>query len=113
MFHVPEAGLTLQGLIRGLKESAPELHGAILTPLMQALAARLIQELLQRHTVQYPRNGQQSKTRQLRCSLGTIPHRFAQLVDPQEPRTCVPLVEALQIPAYAPYLDEALEPPSG
>lgn len=81
VFHVPEGGLTIQGMIRGLKEAAPEIHGAILTTLMQALEERLIAQLLRTHPGRYRRNGRQSKPRQLRCLLGTLPYRFAQLVD--------------------------------
>jgi len=69
--------------------------------------------MVQKDPGRYRRNGYQSKPRHLRCSLGTIAYRFAQLIDQQEKRTLMPLVEALSIPAYDHYLEEAMEPAIG
>ena len=41
-FQIPESGLTINGLIGGLKESVGKMHGAILESLMKALEERLI-----------------------------------------------------------------------
>jgi hypothetical protein len=49
----------------------------------------------------------------LKSSLGTIPYHFAQLRDQHSGRSLTPLVEALAIPAYDHYLEEALEPGIG
>ena len=112
-FQIPESGLTINGLIGGLKESVGKMHGAILESLMKALEERLINEMIQNHPERYRRNGSQSKPRYLKSSLGTIPYRFAQLRDQQSGRSLMPLVEALAIPAYDHYLEDALEPGMG
>lgn len=113
VFQIPESGLTINGLIGGLKESVGKIDGAILESLMKALEERLIDAMVQRDPDRYRRNGSQSKPRCLESSLGTIPYRFAQLRDRHSGRSLTPLVEALAIPAYDHYLEDALEPGIG
>jgi hypothetical protein len=113
VFQIPESGLTINGLIGGLKQAGNEIHGAILANLMKALEERLIDQIIQSQPGRYRRNGYQSKVRQLKCSLGSIGYRFAQLVDREKRRTWMPLAQALAIPAYDHYLEEALEPGIG
>ena len=112
-FEIPESGLLINGLIGGLKESVGRIHGEILVNLMQAYEERLIETMIHNAPGRYQRNGRQSKPRSLKCSLATIAYRFAQLRDRQSGRSVMPLVEALAIPAYEQYLDEALEPGIG
>ena len=112
-FQIPESGLAINGLIRGLKETAGQIHGEILVSLMQALEERLIETMIQNEPERYQRNGRQSKPRSLRSSLGAIAYRFAQLRDQHSGRSSTPLVEALAIPAYDHYLEDALEPGIG
>jgi hypothetical protein len=112
-FQIPESGLAINGLIGGLKEAAGQIHGEILVSLMQALEERLIETMIQNEPERYQRNGRQSKPRSLRSSLGTIAYRFAQLRDQPSGRSLTPLVEALAIPAYDHYLEDALEPGIG
>ena len=113
VFEIPETGLTINGLIGGLKEAVGQIHGAILGNLMKALEERVINEMIQHHPERYRRNGSQSKPRYLQCTLGTVAYRFAQLKDHQSGRSLMPLIEALAIPAYDHYLEEALEPGIG
>jgi hypothetical protein len=113
VFQIPESGLTINGLIGGLKQAAGQIHGAMVVNLMKALEERLISAMLQRDPERYRRNGSQSKPRYLKSSLGTIAYRFAQLRDQQSGSSLTPLVEALAIPAYDQYLEEALEPGIG
>lgn len=113
VFQIPESGLTINGLIGGMKEAVGEIHGKILKSLMQALEERLIDSMVQSDPERYRRNGRQSNSRSLKCTLGTIGYRFAQLRDEPSGRSLTPLVEALGIPAYDHYLDEALEPGIG
>jgi hypothetical protein len=113
VFEIPESRLLINGLIGGLKESVGRIHGEILVNLLQALEERLIATMIHNHPGRYRRNGRQSKPRHLKCSLGKIPYRFAQLRDRQSRRSVMPLVEGLVIPAYEQYLEEALEPGIG
>jgi hypothetical protein len=113
VFQIPESGLTINGLIGGLKQSIGQIHGKILGSLMEAFEERLIEGMVQSDPERYQRNGSQSKARYLKSSLGTIPYRFAQLKDQHSGRSLTPLVEALAIPAYDHYLEEALEPGIG
>jgi hypothetical protein len=113
VFEIPESGLTINGLIGGLKEGVSQIHGAILGNLMKALEERLINAMIEHEPGRYRRNGSQSKPRYLKSSLGSIAYRFAQLKDQQSGRSLMPLVEALAIPAYDHYLEEALEPGIG
>jgi len=113
VFEIPESGLTINGLIGGLKPAVGQIHGAILVNLMKGLEERLINAMVQNHPERYRRNGSQSKPRYLKSSLGTVAYRFAQLRDRESGRSLMPLVEALAIPAYDHYLEEALEPGIG
>jgi len=113
VFQIPESGLTINGLIGGLKQAVGQIDGAILESLMKALEERLIDAMVQSDPERYRRNGSQSKARHLKSSLGAIPYRFAQLRDQHSGRSLTPLVEALAIPAYDHYLEEALEPGIG
>jgi hypothetical protein len=97
VFQIPESELTINGLIGGLKEAVGQIHGSILVNLMKALEERLISAMVQSDPERYRRNGSQSKPRNLKCSLGTIAYRFAQLKDQQTGRMVMPLVEALAI----------------
>jgi hypothetical protein len=80
---------------------------------MEAFEERLIEGMVQSDPERYQRNGSQSKARYLKSSLGAIPYRFAQVRDQHSGRSLTPLVEALAIPAYDHYLEEALEPGIG
>jgi hypothetical protein len=113
VFEIPESGLTINGLIGGLKQSVGQIHGAILESLMKAVEQRVIDAMVHREPERYQRNGSQSKPRYLKSSLGTLAYRFAQLRDQQSGRSLMPLVKALALPAYDHYLEEALEPGIG
>ena len=108
-FTVPEKGLTINGLISGLKEEAPQIHEAILTTLMKAIEGKVVERWLQKDPERYRRNGTQSKARQLKSSLGPIRYRLAQMVDRKTGKSFTPLVSALSIPAHDHYLEEAME----
>ena len=69
VFQIPESGLTINGLIGGLKQAVGQIHGAILVNLMKALEERLINEMVQNEPERYRRNGSQSKPRSLKSSL--------------------------------------------
>jgi hypothetical protein len=107
---VPEKGLTINGLISGLKEGVPQIHEAILTTLMKAIEGKVVERWIQKEPGRYRRNGTQSKARQLKSSLGPIRYRLAQMVDRKTGKSFTPLASALSIPAHDHYLEEAMEP---
>jgi len=111
--RVPEKGLTINGLIVGLKAGIPQIHEAILTTLMKAIEERVVERWVQRDPERYRRNGSQSKARELKSSLGPIRYRLAQIVDRKTAKSFTPLVSALSIPAHDHYLEEAMEPSIG
>jgi hypothetical protein len=113
VFKIPESKLTINGLIRGLKEGSWQIQGAILSTLLTALEEKAIERFQEKNPKRYRRNGHQSKPRCLRCSLGEISFCFAQMVDRKTGHTFMPLVEALSIPAHDHVLEEAMEPSIG
>lgn len=113
VFKIPESRLTINGLIRGLKEGLPQIQGTIVSTLMQALEEKAIERLQEKDPKRYRRNGHQSKPRCLRSSLGEISFRFAQMVDRKTGHTFMPLVKALSIPAHDHIMEEAMEPSVG
>lgn len=113
VFKIPKSKLTINSLIHGLKESSSEIHGAILSTLLQALEEQVLEGWVQKDPDRYRRNGRQSRPRQLTCSLGTISYRMAQLVDRKRGKTVMPLVRALSIPSHDHFLEEAMEPSIG
>ncbi len=113
VFKIPESRLTINGLIRGLKEGLPQIQGTILSTLMQALEEKAIERLQEKDPKRYRRNGHQSKPRCLRSSLGEISFCFAQMVDRKTGHTFMPLVKALSIPAHDHIMEEAMEPSVG
>lgn len=113
VFKVPEKGLTINGLIHGLKEGAAQIHEAVLTTLMKAIEEKEVGRWSQKDPERYRRNGTQSKARQLKSSLGSIRYRLAQMVDRKTGKSFTPLVSALSIPSHDHYLEEAMEPSIG
>lgn len=53
VFQIPESGLTINGLIGGLKEAVGPVHGAVLGNLMKALEERLINQMIQNDPERY------------------------------------------------------------
>lgn len=113
VIKIPEKGLRINGLIGGLKKATPKINEAILVTLFKALEDKVVEMLKEKDPGRYVSNGHQSKVRKLKCSLGEVAYRFAQMVDREKERTFLPLAKALQIPAYDHYLHESLEPSLG
>lgn len=113
VFSIPSSKLTINGLVLGLKQSAPEIQAAILTTLLNALEEKAVEQLVEKDPERFHRNGHQRKARQFSCSLCNFSYRFAQMLDRSTGRSFVPLVKALSIPPQVRFLDEALEPGMG
>jgi hypothetical protein len=113
VIKIPSSKLTINGLVLGLKQSAPQIHATILTTLLEALEEKAVRRYLEKDPERYRKNGHQSKPRQFSCSLCNFSYRFAQLLDRRNGRSLTPLVKALSIPVQVRFLDEALEPGIG
>jgi hypothetical protein len=95
VFKIPDSGLTMNGLIQGLKKKALlNPHGTIISTLMKAIEERIAEQKLSQEPQRYKPNGHQSKPRKLRSSFGTISYRFAQLADRKENRTFAPWLKS-------------------
>jgi hypothetical protein len=110
---IPSSKLTINGLVLGLKQGAPQINAAIITTLLKALEEKVVEQHLEKDPERYRRNGHQSKPRKFSCSLCDFSYRFAQLRDRKKDRSLTPLVKALAIPEQVRFLEEALEPGIG
>jgi len=113
VIRIPSSQLTINGVVLGLKQSAPAVHAAIVTTLLEAIEDKVVQRYLEKDPQRYRRNGHQSTPRQFSCSMCDFSYRFAQLKDRKTGRSLTPLVRALSIPEQVRFLDEALEPGIG
>jgi len=112
-FKIPSSKLTINGLVLGLKEAAPQIMETILTTLLEAIEEKAVARQVEKDPQRYCKNGHQSKPRQFSCSLGDFSYRFAQLKDRKTGRSLMPLVKSLSIPEQVRFLEEALEPGIG
>ena len=112
-FKIPSSKLTINGLVLGLKQAAPQIMETILTTLLEAVEKRVAEQLIEKDPQRYCKNGHQSKPRQFSCSMCDFSYRFAQVQDRKTGRSLTPLVKALSIPEQVRFLDEALEPGIG
>ena len=69
VIKIPSSKLTINGLVLGLKQSAPQIHAAILTTLLEALEEKVVERYLEKDPQRYRKNGHQSKPRKFSCSL--------------------------------------------
>lgn len=112
-FTIPDSGLTINGIIQGMKESRSEIIGTIFQTLLKALEEREIKKMMSSEPGRYVYNGHQRNARRLYSSLGEFSYRFRQLKDSKERGTFAPLPKVLSLPANDHYLDDALEPGIG
>ena len=113
VFTIPSRKLTINGLVAGVKEAAPEVLKTMMTTLLEAIEEQAVLRLIEKDPQRYRKNGHQSKPRQFSCSMCDVSYRFAQLNDCKTGRSLTPLVKALAIPEQVRFLDEALEPGIG
>jgi hypothetical protein len=113
VFTIPSAKLTINGLVLGLKEAAPEILETIMTTLLEAIEEQAVSRQIEKDPQRYRKNGHQSKPRKFSCSMCDFSYRFAQLKDGKTGCSLTPLVKALAIPEQVRFLDEALEPGIG
>lgn len=112
-FTIPSTKLTINGLVLGLKQAAPEIQAAILTTLLKAIEEKAVEKQIEKDPQRYHKNGHQTKARRFSCSLCDFSYRFAQVKDRRTGKTLTPLVKVLSIPERVRFLEEALEPGIG
>jgi len=110
---IPSGKLTINDLVLGLKQAAPEVLETIMTTLLEAIEQKAVVRQIEKDPQRYRKNGHQSKPRQFSCSMCDFSYRFAQVKDLKTGRSLTPLVKALSIPEQVRFLDEALEPGIG
>jgi len=108
-YKVPEKGLTLNGILRGLQEDQNKLMRNMVNAILAAMEKKTIKEYISSHPDRYFRHGKQPQERKLITSFGAIHYRLAQLYDRQTRRVFPPLVQKLSILPYKQYQREALE----
>ena len=108
-YKVPENGLTLNGILRGLKEDQNTLMQSIVKTILSALEEKTVEEYKSAHPDRYYRHGRQPRARKFITSFGPIRYRLAQLYDRQTKNVFPPLVNVLSILPYKQYQREALE----
>jgi len=108
-YKVPENGLTLNGILRGLQEDQNTLMRNIVKVILDALEKKVVEEYISSCPDKYYRYGRQPRKRKFITSFGPIRYRLAQLYDRQTKKVFPPLVKKLSILCHKQYQREALE----
>jgi len=108
-YKIPEKGLTLNGILRGLQEDQNKLMRNMVKAILAAMEKKTIKEHISRHPGRYYRHGKQSRKRKLITSFGPIHYRLAQLYERRTGSVFPPLVQKLSILSHKQYQGEALE----
>ncbi len=108
-FRMPESGMNVNGVIMGLRNASTKIFSALIESLIAAVEQMFIEQMMSKNPGRYIRNGRQSKSRQLRTSLGLFRYRSMQLYDKMENKTVVPLRLSGFLPKNRQYTDEAME----
>jgi len=108
-YKIPEKGLTINEILRGLQEDQNTLMRNIVKSILAALEKKTIKEYISSHPDRYYRHGQQPRRRKFITSFGPIHYRLAQLYDRRTGSVFPPLVQKLSILPYKQYQREALE----
>jgi hypothetical protein len=61
VFTIPSRKLTINGLVLGLKEAAPEVLETIMTTLLEAIEEKALAQQIEKDPQRYRKNGHQSK----------------------------------------------------
>ncbi len=108
-FSVPKDGLTVNGILQGLKEQTPLILTTLLEMIFKALEERTVGRLRREHRGRYAGNGHQPNARKLITPFGAFRYRMIQMIDTQTGKTIVPLAKELGLEPYKQYQAGALE----
>jgi hypothetical protein len=108
-YSVPENGLTLNGLLRGLDQDKNLLMRCLVEVILNALEEKAIEEYKASEAERYFGNGRQPRARKFITSFGTVRYKLAQIYDKKRGRVFCPLMKKLKILPYKQYQRESLE----
>jgi len=83
-YKIPEKGLTLNGILRGLEEDKNILMRSIVKAILHALEEKAIEEQIIREPGRYIRYDPRKRGRMFRTSFGTVRYRLGQIYDKKE-----------------------------
>lgn len=109
IYKIPENGLTLNGILRGLQADQNTVMRHIVKAILGALEKKAIDECISSNPDKYYRHGRQPRARKFITSFGPVHYRLAQLVERETGRVFAPLVQKLSILSHKCYQREALE----
>ncbi|MCK4430062.1 MAG: UPF0236 family protein [Candidatus Aminicenantes bacterium] len=107
-YKVPEKGLTLNGILRGLEEDKNILMQSMVKAILHALEEKAVEEQITREPGRYIRYGRRKRGRMFRTSFGPVRYRLAQIYDKKGTVYC-PLLRKLDVTPYKQYQEESLE----
>jgi len=111
-FKIPDEGINVNGLLHGIKKANSAIMLSIIKTFFKAFEQRAIEQaknLTKDRLIGYGRQ----RARTLRTSFGQFKYSFAKLKNMDTRQILIPLREALQIPKYRQYQNEAMEPAIG
>jgi len=107
-YKVPEKGLTLNGILRGLEQDKDILMRSMVKTILHALEEKAIEEQIISDPGRYIRYGRRKRGRMFRTSFGPVRYRLAQIYDKKGTVFC-PLLRQLEVTPYKQYQEESLE----
>jgi hypothetical protein len=108
-YKVPENGLTLNGILRGLEQDKNILMQSIVKTILHALEEKAVEEQIIGEPGRYIRYGRRKRGRVFRTSFGTVRYRLGQIYDKKKKTIFCPLVRKLGVTRYRQYQEESLE----
>ena len=107
-YKVPEKGLTLNGILRGLEQDKDILMRSMVKTILHALEEKAIEEQIISDPGRYIRYGRRKRGRMFRTCFGPVRYRLAQIYDKKGTVFC-PLLRQLEVTPYKQYQEESLE----
>jgi len=107
-YKVPEKGLTLNGILRGLEEYKNILMQSMVKAILHALEEKAVEEQITREPGRYILYCRRKRGRMFRTSFGPVRYQLAQIYDKKGTVYC-PLLRKLDVTPYKQYQEESLE----
>lgn len=108
-YKVPEKGLTLNGILRGLEQDKDIVMRSMVKTILFALEEKAIEEQILGDPGRYIRYGRRRRGRMFRTSFGPARYRLAQIYDKKRATVFCPLLRTLEVTPYKQYQEESVE----